>query len=154
LTAVGITIGGPGGFSWVKDRRAPKNALVLSRVVLLKTSSAGASPTAGLGGPCNVPPSLTDTKVPLGLNVVLLALRNDPARDMDGEILSERLLIEIGPAPVVTLLPLNWIRGFVDVLFNLDPSTTDKRLLKILKVLPESLSNGPASVTVAGPCAD
>ena len=51
---------------------------------------------------------------------------------------------------VSTVLPLNCIRGSVEVLVNVEPSVTLKKRLVMLKVLPESLTSGPASVTVDG----
>ena len=50
-----------------------------------------------------------------------------------------------------TVLPLSVIRGLVVVLVKVEPSTTSKNLSAIVKVLPESLTSGPAKVTVAGP---
>ena len=49
------------------------------------------------------------------------------------------------------MLPLNVIRGLVLVLVRVEPSITNKNLSAIVKMLPESLTNGPARVTVAGP---
>ena len=50
-----------------------------------------------------------------------------------------------------TVLPLSVIRGLVVVLVKVEPSITRKKSSAIVNVLPESLTSGPARVTVAAP---
>ena len=53
-----------------------------------------------------------------------------------------------------TVLPLSVMRGLeqiVSVQVNVEPSRTLRKRYKIVKVLPLSVNNGPARVTVAGP---
>jgi len=101
----------------VNERRVVKNVVLaihgLEQTVLpVKLSKAGASPTAGLGGPLRIELSPTNIKLSitaglLGLNVVpFVALRSDPPSVMVvPAIWSVPLPSENTFDPVVTVLP-------------------------------------------------
>ena len=83
----------------------------------------------------------------LPISKVLPALRSDPER-----VTVALSSIRMKSSLTLTVLPLNVIRGLVVVLVKVEVEPlTRRKLSATIKVLPESLTSGPARVTVAAP---
>lgn len=98
---------------------------------------------------------MTRAKSALVVKVLLVALRNGPSNcSFPLRLTSRKRVLELAAVTrvlVVRVLPLRVMRGLVVVLLKEELFLTLRKLLAIVKVLPESVRRGPAKVKIAGP---